>query len=213
MRKEHQNEYVFAGEAGEQSHRYLLPGVAAVLASYASSGTGDQRTLVDMGCGNGAMTSALQGFTKKIGLEMSESGLAIARVAHPSVEFISCDLCQPIVAPELINVADVVVSTEVIEHVFLPRHFITNANKILRPGGLLVLSTPYHGYLKNLAIAAVDGFDNHWMPLWDYGHIKFWSRRTLTMLVEECGFEVVDFRGVGRAPFLWKSMILSAVKR
>lgn len=213
MRKEKQNEYVFHSPVGEASHSYLLPGIQAVLGSRHARPDDGSRVLVDMGCGNGAMTGALGGFGRKIGLEMSETGLAVARASQPSVQFFAVDLGQPISSSELVGVADVVVSTEVIEHVFLPREFVANARRILRPGGLLILSTPYHGYLKNLAIAALGRCDHHWMPLWDYGHIKFWSRVTLTMLLAEFDFEVVEFRGVGRVPYLWKSMIVAAVKR
>ena len=52
--------------------------------------------------------------------------------------------------------------------------------------------------------------DHHYTALWDGGHIKFWSRETLTKLLEEFGFRVTDFRGAGRLPYLWKSMLVRA---
>jgi len=74
----------------------------------------------------------------------------------------------------------------------------------------LVISTPYHGYIKNLALSVFDKWDSHHTPLWHGGHIKFWSRKTLTQLLEDNGFKVIGFSGVGRIPYLWKSMILIA---
>lgn len=76
--------------------------------------------------------------------------------------------------------------------------------------GYLVISTPYHGYLKNLALSIFNKWDDHHTPLWHGGHIKFWSRIMLTQLLEENGFQVIAFHGVGRLPWLWKSMILVA---
>ena len=64
--------------------------------------------------------------------------------------------------------------------------------------------------LKNLAIAITGNFDKHFTVLWDGGHIKFWSVDTLTQLLKESGFEVVEFKGSGRLPFLWKSMFIIA---
>jgi len=64
--------------------------------------------------------------------------------------------------------------------------------------------------LKNLALAATGKLDGHFTVLWDGGHIKFFSRRTLTTLLEQEGFHVVEFRGAGRWPYLWKSMVLAA---
>jgi len=49
-------------------------------------------------------------------------------------------------------------------------------------------------------------------PPWDGGHIKLWSRKTLSQLLSETGFRVVRFIGAGRMPFLWKSMIMIAGK-
>lgn len=52
--------------------------------------------------------------------------------------------------------------------------------------------------------------DAHFTALWDHGHIKFWSRRTLGALLAEAGLEVTGFQGAGRAPLLWKSMVVAA---
>jgi 2-polyprenyl-3-methyl-5-hydroxy-6-metoxy-1,4-benzoquinol methylase len=105
-----------------------------------------------------------------------------------------------------------VVSTEVIEHCYAPRLWVSAAFTASRPGGVLIASTPYHGYLKNLALAASGKFDAHFTALWDGGHIKFWSRHTLTSLLAEVGVEVMAFRGADRWPWLWKSMLIVARK-
>jgi hypothetical protein len=84
------------------------------------------------------------------------------------------------------------------------------ARKLLPVGGYLVISTPYHGYLKNIALSIFNKWDKHHTVLWHGGHIKFWSRKTLTQLLQDNGFEVVGFVGAGRFPYLWKSMILVA---
>jgi 2-polyprenyl-6-hydroxyphenyl methylase/3-demethylubiquinone-9 3-methyltransferase len=79
------------------------------------------------------------------------------------------------------------------------------------PGALAIVSTPYHGYWKNLALSLVPGaWDRHHDPLWDHGHIKFWSRRTLRALLIRAGFNAVRFERLGRIPTLAKSMIAVA---
>ena len=82
----------------------------------------------------------------------------------------------------------VVISLEVIEHCYDPRTFIKRVYQLLEPGGLGIISTPYHGYLKNLAIAVLGQFDAHFTALWDGGHIKFFWINTMTSLVTEAGF-------------------------
>ena len=81
---------------------------------------------------------------------------------------------------------------------------------LLEPGGTAIVSTPYHGYWKNLALALSGKMDAHFTALWDYGHIKFWSVATLTRLLAEAGFVDIRFQRVGRIPALAKSMIAIA---
>ena len=107
---------------------------------------------------------------------------------------------------------DVVLSTEVIEHLYDPAGFVKGAFNALRPGGRLICSTPYHGYLKNLALAATGSLDRHFEARDFGGHIKFWSRRTLSRLFLDIGFQRLEFRGAGRAPLFWKSMVILGEK-
>jgi 2-polyprenyl-6-hydroxyphenyl methylase/3-demethylubiquinone-9 3-methyltransferase len=142
-------------------------------------------------------------------MDLDESGVAHARKLCPGVRFEVASVCGDIGAL-FGQQFDAVLALEVIEHLYDPRMFVGRVRECLRPGGIFVLSTPYHGYLKNLVIALSGKFDAHFSPLWDGGHIKFWSRRTLTALLEENGFRVEAFRGAGRLPYLWKSMILAS---
>jgi 2-polyprenyl-6-hydroxyphenyl methylase/3-demethylubiquinone-9 3-methyltransferase len=77
---------------------------------------------------------------------------------------------------------------------------------------MAIISTPYHGYLKNLALGVVGKWDAHFDPLWDGGHVKFFSVRTLRMLLTEAGFSNIRFIRVGRIPQLAKGMIAVAQK-
>jgi len=43
--------------------------------------------------------------------------------------------------------------------------FVDTLRRLLKPGGRLVLTTPYHGYVKNLAIAVLGRWDAHADPL------------------------------------------------
>lgn len=143
--------------------------------------------ILDLGCGNGTLAAALQ-----------------AR-GH---EVVAVDASADIVGTDF----DVVISMEVIEHLYWPRKLLEAGYSVLKPGGRMILTTPYHGYLKNLALSLAGGWDKHFTVDWDGGHIKFFSRQTLTQFMQDAGFLNIDFCGVGRITGLWKSMILSGKK-
>ena len=92
---------------------------------------------------------------------------------------------------------DVVYSLEVIEHVFDPYEYIEQIYWLLEDRGICILSTPYHGYLKNLVISLLGKWDKHFTVLWSGGHIKFWSKSTITKLLQVQGFELLDILRVG----------------
>jgi 2-polyprenyl-3-methyl-5-hydroxy-6-metoxy-1,4-benzoquinol methylase len=168
--------------------------------------------VVDIGSGNGALCRELasRGY-EVVGCEPSAAGVRFAQRAAPELIFhqIGVDDDASAVGNESFDVA---IAAEVIEHLVRPRNLPRFAKQLLRPGGHLIVSTPYHGYMKNLVLALTNKWDAHVTPLWDGGHIKVWSRKTLSQLLSEVGFRVVRFRGAGRLPFLWKSMIMVAQK-
>jgi 2-polyprenyl-6-hydroxyphenyl methylase/3-demethylubiquinone-9 3-methyltransferase len=107
---------------------------------------------------------------------------------------------------------DAVLSLEVIEHLYRPHKFAKTAFELLRPGGLLVLSTPFHGYWKNLALSVSGMMDEHFMALRDHGHIKFWSEKTINILLADTGFHRIRIVRTGRIPTFAKSMVIFATK-
>lgn len=197
--------YSFSSAAPAHSASYLDHRIVAICRELGA------RRILDLGCGNGALCGVLAqaGFCVT-GCDPSAEGIRIAREHFPAVPFHVLGVYDD--PSPLGQDFDAVVSTEVIEHIFYPRHLPRFASQVLRDGGHLILTTPYHGYFKNLALALFGRLDTHFTALWDGGHIKFWSRRTLTRLLTEEGFEVTVFEGAGRIPFFWKSMILTARK-
>jgi 2-polyprenyl-6-hydroxyphenyl methylase/3-demethylubiquinone-9 3-methyltransferase len=94
----------------------------------------------------------------------------------------------------------------------VPRKFASILLSLVEPVGVAIASTRYHGYWKNLARAIAGRMDNHFTALWDHGHIKSWSFRTLKALLEDVGFQDIRLKRVERISALTKSMIAIAGK-
>ena len=176
----------------------------------------DGSPILDVGCGNGFTANYLAGKGYDVyGIDASRQGIAIANRTgggNPG-RFFVCDVTTGELPPELRKIPfRTVISMEVIEHLYSPRTFAAFVRSILEAngGGRFILTTPYHGYLKNLSIALAGKADRHYSALWEGGHIKFWSRRTLAILLREAGFRNMAFTGAGRIPYLWRHMVFSA---
>jgi 2-polyprenyl-3-methyl-5-hydroxy-6-metoxy-1,4-benzoquinol methylase len=170
-------------------------------------------SVLDLGSGNGSLCWLLaeRGF-EVAGAEYDAEGYRIASEAHPRIRFYNLGV-QDDPSEILRDRAagfDAVVSTEVIEHLYSPQLLPQFAQRVLKPDGYPVPSISYRGYLKNLVLSVLGKWEAHPSSFWEGCHIKFWSRATLTRLLAEANSVVVDFSGIGRIPYLRKSMVLVA---
>lgn len=199
------SEYPYQSASPSWANHYLWPKVTALLRGHAAP----ESRVFELGCGSGATANMLSSLGYAVtAVDASASGIELARAAYSEPVFAQRSAYDALA--EEYGTFSAVVSLEVIEHCYAPRKFVDTVFSLLNPGGVAVISTPYHGYLKNLALALAGKFDDHWSPLWDGGHIKFWSERTLRALLHERGFDEVFFARVGRIPPLAKSVIAVA---
>jgi 2-polyprenyl-3-methyl-5-hydroxy-6-metoxy-1,4-benzoquinol methylase len=167
--------------------------------------------VLDVGCGNGSLAQEFGRLGYCVtGVDLSRRGAEIARKSWPEGRFEVLGADRELLSNLGERPFDLVYSIEVIEHLYDPVSFLEGCFLALKPGGMFLCSTPYHGYVKNLAISVMNGWDQHANPLNDGGHIRFYSRRTLTQAVLQAGFVAPQILGSGRYPLLWKSMILTA---
>jgi 2-polyprenyl-3-methyl-5-hydroxy-6-metoxy-1,4-benzoquinol methylase len=193
--------------ANEEAHQqYTIPAIMALLPR------SKPLNIIDVGCGNGYLVNYLfKAGHRVVGIDVAEDGIEIARETYPHLKFQLRSAYEKL--DDLLGVpADVIISSEVIEHLYYPQRFLKNMSTALRPGGYLLLTTPYHGYLKNIAISLLNGWDQHHHPEKEGGHIKFFSEKSLRQILTDHRFGNIKFRNAGRLPFFWKSMICRAQK-
>lgn len=165
----------------------------------------------DLGSGNGYLTGRLAGHGYEVvGVDASQTGIAIAEQNHSKSRFVRSLIDAGLSERTGLRNFDLVISSDVIEHLYRPADLLEAALPLLKPEGQILLGTPYHGYWKNLALSVTGKLDDHFTVLHDGGHIKFFSVKTLSALVSAFSFTDLKFSFYGRAPWLWKNMICHA---
>jgi 2-polyprenyl-3-methyl-5-hydroxy-6-metoxy-1,4-benzoquinol methylase len=153
--------------------------------------------VLDLGCGGGQFTQAIsEAGYETSGADISERSLDLARKRFPGGHFFLLNPEGTIPSPDEIYAA--VWCSEVIEHILDVNSFLLEIRRVLKPGGVLILTTPYHGFLKNLLIVLLK-FDRHFDP--EGPHIRFFDRKGLERCLGKNGFTPVSFQGIGR---IWK---------
>lgn len=181
---------------------YIWPVLMAILEAHA----GGKRRVFEIGSGNGATANMLAGRGYSvIGIDPAVEGVEIARRSFPRASFHLGSAYDDLAGTY--GTFPIVISLEVIEHCFSVKAYLETMFKLLEPRGLGVISTPFHGYWKNLALSVADKWDSHHDPLWEGGHIKFFSENLLARALRDAGFTEISFRRAGRIPVFAKSTI------
>jgi len=112
-------------------HGRFMPHLLA-LAKQVKSG----QRLLDVGCGNGfACGEFLRRGWQVTGIDLSESGIAIARHAYPTGKFEVLPADENVLKNLNEAAYDLVISTEVVEHLYAPRPYVRGCFAALKPGG------------------------------------------------------------------------------
>lgn len=207
-------EYKWIDRPETCAHRYIVPVIIEILTNLKLQ---LDAKILDAGCGGGALINTLYnlGFRNVWGFDASESGIQLAKKNFPKIanRFFIHNVYESDFPDSIPQRYNLIISMEVIEHLYSPQDYLKNVYKWLENNGCLVITTPYHGYIKNLILALTNKFDRHFNPLGEDRHIKFFSKKTLFFLLNKNGFKIIKFIGVGRIPYVWKSMVLIAEKK
>ncbi len=100
------------------------------------------RDVLDIACGEGYGSDLMSGLAKSvIGVDIDEETIARARQVHTASD-LRFETGSCLAIPLEDDSVDVIVSFETIEHIAEHEAFITEARRVLRPGGLMLISTP-----------------------------------------------------------------------
>ncbi len=169
--------------------------------------------VLDVGCGDASFTQELAKYSSSVtAVDLSSAQIAENILRVPNVTFLQHDLAEPFAFADA--TFDVIFCSEVLEHLFDPAFAVREMYRVLRPGGRLMFTVPYHGRLKNVLIALFK-WDEHFVP--SNPHIRFYTKNTLGALAERAGFRDIRMKTCGmggpfRDLFVPTNILLRATK-
>jgi 2-polyprenyl-3-methyl-5-hydroxy-6-metoxy-1,4-benzoquinol methylase len=151
------------------------------------------RTLLDAGCGTGLFSQMAAGRGAQVtSLDVGPELLVEVSKKCRSERVVGDLLALPFEEGRF----DVVVCTEVIEHTPEPGRAVTELARVLRPGGILVVTTPNRVWRLSVRLANT-------LRLRPYEGLENWVRwDELGRWLIENGLEVVEQRGFNALPFV-----------
>ena len=144
------------------------------------------RRLIELGCGTGQFATEfcpLFPLVDFLGVDISDSGVRMARSRMASARFEVCDLLEPIQNETVGSfLATDAICSEVLEHVDRPDLILTHAAAAMAPGCRLVVTVPG---------GPMNAFDEH------IGHRRHYRPKELGALLTAAGYRVEKTLGVG----------------
>jgi SAM-dependent methyltransferase len=140
--------------------------------------------VLEIGSGQGELSREIRDRHPDVeltGIDLSPTGLEVARRKVPGARFLEQDLMDP-PRPEIAGWATHAICSEVLEHVADPVIALANVRGALAPGGRLIVTVP---------AGPMSAFDKH------IGHLRHFTPASLGEALQAAGFEVLELRGAG----------------
>ncbi|KAJ1675063.1 Hexaprenyldihydroxybenzoate methyltransferase, mitochondrial [Spiromyces aspiralis] len=171
-------------------------------------------SVLDVGCGGGMLDESLARLGAAVtGIDASEKNIAIAKAHAKKDPVLSSDkssltyVCTT--AEELTKnrqVFDLVISSEVIEHVVDPQQFIATLVSLTKPGGLLCMTTINKTLLAGLLDIVLPEYILGIVPRGTHNYDRFVRPDQVRKALRMAGCHLLDISGLWYLPFFgtWK---------
>jgi ubiquinone/menaquinone biosynthesis C-methylase UbiE len=161
--------------------------------------------VLDLGCGTGDLAADLARAGAHVtAADVAQPALDRAARRHPELQLRLIAIDGPL--PFEDGTFDIVLSSEVIEHVADTARWLSEVRRVLAPRGRLLLTTPSHGRVRLLA----GGIERYSEPLGD--HLHLYTARSLRAVLREFAFDEVEVRGAGGPPLARRLLLARAVR-
>lgn len=164
-------------------------------------------SILEIGCGSGdtgALALAEGCCSRYVGVELFESAAAQARqvltdVITGNVETLAFEW-QP-------ASFDAIILSEVLEHLVEPGRILKDLSRFVRPGGMLLASSPNISHWRVIRELINGRFNLADRGVFDRTHMRWFTPDTFAAMFEEAGFDIHDVAPV--TPFSARTRLIS----
>jgi 2-polyprenyl-6-hydroxyphenyl methylase/3-demethylubiquinone-9 3-methyltransferase len=162
--------------------------------------------LLDIGCGGGLLAEPMARLgATVVGADAAERNIPVARLhAEQSGLIIDYRHTTAEALAEAGEAFDVVLAMEIVEHVADPQGFVTTCRNLLKPGGLMVMSTLNRTTKSFLAAIIGAEWIMRWLPKGTHDWAKFIQPDELRAMILQAGLDAVDRKGFVFNPVSWQ---------
>jgi ubiquinone/menaquinone biosynthesis C-methylase UbiE len=147
--------------------------------------------ILDIGCADGTFTKIIFDKAKPrkiIGIDIVKSSIDYARKKFKKNKKMKFLLADGLNLPFGANSFEAVFALEVVEHCSSPQKLFSEAKRVLKPGGYLIVLVPTDNFLfKILWWIVLKTWGKHWR----HTHIQsFNSKNSISLIIKNAGFEI-----------------------
>jgi methionine biosynthesis protein MetW len=169
------------------------------------NGIGKKNSVLDIGCGGGyLLTKLVDCFDVLKGIDVSDVAINNSNEEIKNLTQIELSVQNADMGLSFSDETfDCVVSLAVIEHVIDVFGVLKEINRVLKPGGYLVVSVPNIAYVKHRVrllfgkLPVTSSIYNWESDNWDGGHFHYFTHKTFQKLLEYSGFKIEKVSGSG----------------
>jgi 2-polyprenyl-6-hydroxyphenyl methylase / 3-demethylubiquinone-9 3-methyltransferase len=170
----------------------------------------DARVL-DVGCGGGIFSEAMAEVGALVtGIDASEEGITAAR-AHAMKQKIAVDYQAIPIEDYVSEPFDVITCMELLEHVADPKLLLTHCKRLLKPGGMLFVSTINRTLKAYLSAIVIAEYLLGLLPRQTHDYHEFIKPSELACMTRSLDLDLVAMQGLSYNPFSRQAELISNV--
>jgi 2-polyprenyl-3-methyl-5-hydroxy-6-metoxy-1,4-benzoquinol methylase len=160
---------------------------------------GNNQVILDVGCATGYLGAVMKQKGNRVyGIEISD---VAAKKAMKVLDDVIVGNIENIDLPFPKKYFDKIICSDVLEHLFNPRQVLFKLRDYLKPTGELMVVVPNVAYYTIRLMLLMGNWEYRDVGSMDYGHLRFFTKKTISILMEKSGYHVLETISYLALPF------------